>query len=164
VRGGLDTTISGIATTLWLLATNADRWEAVRRDPSLLPGACEEALRLESPTSSIYRTTTAHAEIAGIRLIPDTKVQLFIGAANRDERQFVDPDKFDLQRFAQERQAPRHLGRGQGIHCCVGAALPVTPRSVVVAPPHISPLFSRVDSVLDVFVPGPERPPRFSLV
>ena len=48
--------------------------------------------------------------------------------------------------------------------CCVGAALPVTPRSVVATPTHVSPLFSRVDPVLDVFVPGPERPPRFSLV
>jgi hypothetical protein len=115
VRGGLDTTISGIATTLWLLATNTDRWEAVRSDPSLLPGAFDEALRLESPTSSIYRTTTEQAEVAGIRLVPDTKVQLFIGAANRDPRRWPDADSFDPAR-----KAKNALIFGGGPHHCLG--------------------------------------------
>ena len=47
--------------------------------------------------------------------------------------------------------------------CCVGAALPATSRSIVVSPPHDSPLLSPVEHALDIFVPGPERPPRFSL-
>ncbi len=115
VRGGLDTTISGIATTLWLLATRAERWQAVRRDPSLLPGAFEEALRLESPTSSIYRTTTAQSEVAGIRLTPDTKVQLFIGAANRDPRRWPDAGEFDPTR-----RARNALFFGGGPHHCLG--------------------------------------------
>jgi cytochrome P450 len=115
VRGGLDTTISGIATTLWLLATNADQWEAVRRDPSLLPGAFEEALRLESPTLSIYRTTTGQAEIAGIRLMPDSKVQLFIGAANRDPRRWPDAEVFDPAR-----RARNSVIFGGGPHHCLG--------------------------------------------
>lgn len=48
--------------------------------------------------------------------------------------------------------------------CCVGAALPVSPRPMVVTPSHHSPLLSPAESVLEIFVPGPERPPRFSLV
>jgi cytochrome P450 len=115
VRGGLDTTISGISTTLLLLATHVDRWEAVRKDPSLLPAAFDEALRLESPTSSIYRTTTTQAEIDGTRLIPDTKVQLFIGAANRDPRRWPDADAFDLTR-----RSRNSLIFGAGPHHCLG--------------------------------------------
>jgi hypothetical protein len=48
--------------------------------------------------------------------------------------------------------------------CCVGAALPVSPRPMAVAPSHHSPMLSPAESVLEIFVPGPERPPRFSLV
>ena len=98
-----------------LLATHVDRWEAVRKDPSLLPAAFDEALRLESPTSSIYRTTTTQAEIDGTRLIPDTKVQLFIGAANRDPRRWPDADAFDLTR-----RSRNSLIFGAGPHHCLG--------------------------------------------
>jgi hypothetical protein len=48
--------------------------------------------------------------------------------------------------------------------CCVGVALPVTSRSVVIEPPHVSPLLSPVESAPESIVSGPERPPRFSLV
>ena len=114
LRGGLDTTISGIASTLWLFATHPERWQAVRQDPALIPGAFEEALRLESPTPAIYRTTTDGAEVAGIALAPDTKIQLFIGAANRDPRRWPDAEVFDPARRA------RSLIFGGGPHHCLG--------------------------------------------
>jgi cytochrome P450 len=115
LRGGLDTTISGIASTLLFCAQQPQSWEAVRADPALVLGAFEEALRLESPTPSIYRTTTDQAEIAGVRLSPDTKVQLFIGAANRDPRRWADADGFDLRR-----RAKSSLIFGGGPHHCLG--------------------------------------------
>lgn len=48
--------------------------------------------------------------------------------------------------------------------CCIGAALPVSPRQMVVSPSQHSPLLSPAESVLEIFVLGPERPPRYSLV
>jgi cytochrome P450 len=115
LRGGLDTTISGIATTLWLLATHPPQWREVKRDPALVLGAFEEALRLESPTPSVYRTTTEHAQVGGVPLEPDTKVQLLIGAANRDPRRWPDADAFDPAR-----RAKQSLIFGSGTHHCLG--------------------------------------------
>jgi cytochrome P450 len=115
LRGGLDTTISGIASTLHLLACHPDRWDAVRGDPALIEGAFEEALRLESPTPALYRTTTEGARLAGIEFAPETKVQLFIGAANRDPRRWRDADVFDPGR-----RAKNALIFGGGPHHCLG--------------------------------------------
>jgi 4-methoxybenzoate monooxygenase (O-demethylating) len=115
VRGGLDTTISGIATTLLLFARHPDQFALVRSDPALVVPAFEEALRLESPTSSVFRTTTALAEVEGIRLRPDAKVQMNIGAANRDPRQWPDAAVFDVTR-----RAKNTLAFGSGAHNCLG--------------------------------------------
>jgi cytochrome P450 len=72
-------------------------------------------LRLESPTPSVYRTTTDCAEIAGMPLRPDTKVQLLIGAANRDPRRWPDAERFDPSR-----RAKQALIFGAGMHHCLG--------------------------------------------
>jgi cytochrome P450 len=115
LRGGLDTTISGIASTLWYLATNPEQWCALKEDPLRVGNAFEEALRLESPTSSIFRTTTAGAAIGGLELEPDTKLQVFVGAANRDPRKWERADEFDLKR-----PLIGHIGFGAGVHHCFG--------------------------------------------
>jgi len=115
LRGGLDTTISGIASTFWLLATHPEQWRAVQAQPDLVAGAFEEALRLESPTPGLYRTTTDTARLAGVALAPDTKVQLFVGAANRDPRRWPDADIFDPAR-----RARNALIFGSGTHHCLG--------------------------------------------
>jgi len=115
LRGGLDTTISGIASTLHLLAAHREQWLAVRQDPTLIQGAFEEALRLESPTPALYRTTTAGAQIGGLPLAADVKVQLFIGAANRDPRRWPDADRFEPAR-----RARNALIFGGGPHHCLG--------------------------------------------
>jgi cytochrome P450 len=115
VRGGLDTTISGISSTLLYLARNPRQFERVKSDPALVVAAFEEALRLESPTNSVYRTTTAIAEIEGIALRPEEKVLLCIGAANRDPRQWPDADQYRV-----ERRARNSLIFGGGVHNCLG--------------------------------------------
>lgn len=118
-RGGMDTTISGIEFTLRFLAEDPARWAAVRDDPTLVRSAFEESMRLESPVQTVYRTTTGEpVEFAGHVLAPDTKVQLFPGAANRDPAQWPDPEVYDTG---------RKLGGkatwGIGIHTCIGMVI-----------------------------------------
>jgi cytochrome P450 len=115
VRGGLDTTISGVSSTLLYLARNPLQFAMVKSDPTLVLPAFEEALRLESPTNSVYRTTTDCAEIEGIRLAPNEKVLLMIGAANRDPHTWPDADQFHVQR-----RARNALFFGGGAHNCLG--------------------------------------------
>jgi cytochrome P450 len=64
---------------------------------------------------TFFRTTTREVEVAGRRIPAGEKVLLFLGVANRDPRQWRDPDRFDIQR-----NASGHVGFGMGIHRCVG--------------------------------------------
>jgi 4-methoxybenzoate monooxygenase (O-demethylating) len=118
-RGGMDTTISGIEMTLQLLAASPGRWRAVREDPARIRNAFEEAMRLESPVQTVFRTTGPEpVELAGQHLAADTKIQLFPGAANRDPRQWADPGQFDLSRKLGGRAT-----WGIGIHTCIGQVM-----------------------------------------
>src|SRR5439155_19062190 len=83
-----------------------------------LPAAIEEMLRVEAPTQSLGRATARDAVLEH-GVIPEGKrVLLLWGAANLDEREFPDPDRFDIHRVA-----GRHLALGYGPHFCLGAAL-----------------------------------------
>lgn len=115
LRGGMDTTISGLGTSLMLLSRRPETWEMLRQDRSRVKMVFEEAIRLESPIQSYYRTTTRPVEIDGVMLEEDRKVQIFVGAANRDPRKWTDPATFDLYR-----QMGGHLAFGWGIHLCIG--------------------------------------------
>jgi len=115
IRGGMDTTIAGISTAVAHLARNPDQWALLRENPSLARAAFEEAIRLESPLQTYYRATTVNVELAGYRLKDDTKIQLFIGSANRDPRKFADPDRYDITR-----NSFGHVAFGGGVHTCVG--------------------------------------------
>lgn len=116
LRGGTDTTISTIGSTFRFLAQDPGQWKIVQLDPNLIRLAFEEALRLESPTRTFFRTTASHVvEFGECKLRPDTKVQIFLGAANRDPRKWSNPDDFDASR-----KPMGHLGFGSGIHNCLG--------------------------------------------
>jgi 4-methoxybenzoate monooxygenase (O-demethylating) len=115
LRGGMDTTISGIASSLMILSQKPDLWRHLREDRSRVKFVFEEVLRLESPIQSYFRTTTKPVEVAGVPLQADTKVQVFIGAANRDPRKWPEPDVFDIQR-----KSIPHVAFGYGIHVCIG--------------------------------------------
>ena len=84
-RGGIDTTISALGTILRLFAEQPDWWRAAQRDLALAVPIFEEAIT-ESPVQSVYRTTARDLEFEGVRIPGDTKVQVFISAANRDPR------------------------------------------------------------------------------
>jgi len=116
LRAGVDTTIAGIGETLKLLAENPAEWAKVKADPAKVKGALEEGIRLGSPAQIIFRTTNGPTELEGYHLDGDAKVGLFLGAANRDERKFPDPDRFDIDRDT----AGVHLALGAGIHICIG--------------------------------------------
>ena len=89
----------------------------VRADRSLLPAAIEEVLRHRTPFPRLGRMTTTDVELGG-RLIPARSVVIpWVGAANRDPRRHLDPQRFDIHR------APGHLAFGHGIHFCLGAPL-----------------------------------------
>jgi cytochrome P450 len=115
-RAGVDTTMAGIGSTLKLLAENPEQFALVKANPALIKGAFEEALRLESPAQVMFRTTTGEVELGGVRLRADTKVGYHMGAANRDPRQWTDPDRFDLTR----QTTGVHRAFGVGVHVCIG--------------------------------------------
>jgi cytochrome P450 len=115
-RAGVDTTIAGIGSTLKLLSEHPEQFALVKANPVLLKGAFEEALRLESPAQVMFRVTTGAVELSGVRLRADTKVGYHMGAANRDPRQWSEPDRFDVKR----QTTGVHRAFGVGAHVCIG--------------------------------------------
>jgi cytochrome P450 len=97
---------------------NPDAAAEVRADPALLPAAIEEVLRVRTPFPRLGRITTADAEVGGVSIPAGQIVLPWLTAANRDERVFAEPHRFDILR----RPNP-HLTFGHGIHFCLGAPL-----------------------------------------
>ncbi|CAN5390721.1 cytochrome P450 [soil metagenome] len=119
VRAGTDTTKSGMGTVLRLLASDPRQWATLKSEPNLARTAFDEALRCESPVHVIYRTTTTDVELAGHALKDNTKIAVFPGSANRDERKWENPDLFDVRR----RSAGIHMSFGTADHTCIGQNL-----------------------------------------
>jgi 4-methoxybenzoate monooxygenase (O-demethylating) len=116
LSAGVDTTISAFTAALWALATHPDQWALLKADPSSLARAAfEEAIRYEGPIQTFFRTTTRATNLGGVEIGEGEKVLLLMAAANRDERKFSDPDRFDISR-----RTVGHVGYGFGIHVCVG--------------------------------------------
>jgi cytochrome P450 len=111
-------TASALGSMLWLFATHPESWRALRAKPSLVNGAVEESLRLETPIQMFCRVTTREVEIGGTPIPKGDRVLLLIGAANRDPRKWPSPDTFDIHRNPID-----HLGFGYGLHACLGHTL-----------------------------------------
>jgi cytochrome P450 len=115
---GNETTTNLIGNAVTALLDHPDQLARVVADPSLVPAVIEETLRYDAPVQMLFRTATRDVEIAGTRIPRGAYVVPLLGSANRDERQFPDPDRFDVTR------SPRgHVGFGFGEHFCLGAAL-----------------------------------------
>jgi len=115
LTAGLDTTIFGIGAALYCFAQFPDQWQALRANVQKVRGAFEEVIRYISPVQTFFRTTTTAVDVADVRIPADQKVILFLAAANRDPREWDQPDRFDIGR-----KTLGHVGFGYGIHACVG--------------------------------------------
>lgn len=115
---GNETTTRLIGWTAKLLAEHPDQRRQILHDRSLIPNTIEEVLRYEPPGPAVGRYSPEPADLYD-QTVPAGSAMLFlIGAANRDERRFQDPDRFDIHR-----NVGQHLAFGYGIHFCLGAAL-----------------------------------------
>ncbi|MHB1712088.1 MAG: cytochrome P450 [Acidimicrobiales bacterium] len=115
---GVETTYRATGNLLFGLLQDPVQLDALRRDRTLFPRAFEESLRWEPPVTLILRRTMKDTVLGGVRIPAGTDVGLFLGAANRDERRYDDPDRFDIFREAQQ-----HVGFGFGVHMCMGMHL-----------------------------------------
>ncbi len=115
---GNETTTNLIGNAMMALLNHPDQLEAVSSDFSLIPGMIEEALRYDTPVQGIPRQATRNVELGGAEIEKDAFLMVLFASANRDERQFPYPDRFDIHRDTQG-----HLAFGHGIHFCLGAAL-----------------------------------------
>ena len=103
-------------STAWRASPTSS--QRLRADPGLARAAFEEAVRLESPVQTFFRTTTREVEIGGVPIDEGEKVLMFLGAANRDPRRWERPEDYDIAR-----RNAGHVGFGTGIHGCVGQVL-----------------------------------------
>jgi cytochrome P450 len=115
---GVETTYRATGNLLCALLGDRTQFEALFADRSLFPQAFEESLRWEPPVTVILRQATRDAELAGVTVGAGADVALLLGAANRDEGRYVDPDRYDMFRPARQ-----HLGFGFGVHVCLGMHL-----------------------------------------
>jgi cytochrome P450 len=115
---GNETTTNLIGNAVAALLGHPAELARVAADPGLVPGAIEETLRYDAPIQIVFRTALRDAEIAGARIPAGATVAPLLGSANRDERRFPDPDRFDVARGPQG-----HVGFGFGKHFCLGASL-----------------------------------------
>ncbi|MBI1180003.1 MAG: cytochrome P450 [Alphaproteobacteria bacterium] len=131
---GAETTDKAIANLWYQLLANPDQWEAVERDPELLDRAFSEMMRIHGPAGMQTRRAVRDVALHGETIHAGDYVHLSLYGANRDDRVFKDPDRFDLFRddlyFGKELRSgfheggvAGHLGFGLGAHFCVGYQL-----------------------------------------
>jgi cytochrome P450 len=117
---GAETVTKLIGNAAVVFADNPQVWERLKADRSLIPQAVEELLRYEAPAQYMVRWTERETTLHGVTIPKGKAVMIVPAAANRDERAFPEPDKFDLDRPPGQAV---NVGFGYGIHSCLGAAL-----------------------------------------
>nr|WP_202892380.1 cytochrome P450 [Kribbella shirazensis] len=117
--GGIETTEGMITNALWHLLTHRDQLDLVLADPSLLPNAMEESLRLEPAAAVVDRYATRDVDLAGTQIRRGDMVTVSLAGAGRDPAVFESPDTFDVRRP----NARRHLAFASGPHICLGMHL-----------------------------------------
>jgi cytochrome P450 len=118
IAPSLDTTILGTGHLLYLLGSHPEQYDYVRSRPETIPAAVHEALRLGSPVRAFTRFAESHYEAGAISIPKGDRVLILYGSANRDERRYQDPDRFDVTRDARD-----HVAFGFGVHRCAGGYL-----------------------------------------
>ncbi len=119
IFAGHETTSNLIGIGTLMLLDHPDQLEKLKADPSLIPSAIEELLRFNGPvTMPAPRFVLQDTELGGQQLHRGDMMIVMVASANRDERQFSDPDELNIAR-----DLNRHIAFGQGIHYCLGAPL-----------------------------------------
>ncbi len=116
--GGFENVGCTLTNALYWLERHADQRDWLAAHPEGIPAAIEEVLRFDSAQQNFKRTTTREVEFKGVRIPANRPVLLLYGAANRDDRQFDQPDAFDIRAVRK-----RHIAFGEGIHSCLGSPL-----------------------------------------
>jgi cytochrome P450 len=114
----LDTTISALGNAVWLFATHPDQWQILQKEPDRIKAAFNEVLRIESPITCFTRLAKRDASAGGVEIPAGSRVLVSFASANRDERRWEEPDRFDITR-----ESAGHLAFGYGDHACVGMGL-----------------------------------------
>ena len=148
LNAGHETTTNLLGNGLWLLLTHPAEFARLRAEPALLATAIEEMLRYEGPIQLNNRRLSAPMTLSGVELPAGTPVTIGIGAANRDPRQFTDPERFGVGR-----KPNRHIAFGHGDHACSG--MNVARMEARIAFSRLLARFARIE--LDGV---PERDPR----
>lgn len=115
---GNETVTKLLANAAVLFSRHPDQYAAIVADPGRIPDAVEETLRYTSPSQYQGRVTTRDVEWYGEVVPKGSRILLLTASANRDEREFAHPDRFDVTR-----KVDVSLGFGHGIHFCLGASL-----------------------------------------
>jgi cytochrome P450 len=124
---GHETTVGGVTYLLYRLGLNPDQRAALAADRSLLRGAIEEGLRIDSPVLHLSRVATQDIDLGGAAVKAGDRVVVIYASANRDEAAFDDPETFDICR-----ERNRHVAFSTGIHKCQGAGLARLEMTIVV--------------------------------
>src|SRR5436305_1326695 len=119
MAAGNDSTKATYCSAMRALMENPDQRQILLDEPSLIPSAVEEALRMFPAFAHFRRTATKDTELGGCPIHKGDKVVMWYVSSNRDEEKFSDPDRFDVTREPNEHQA---FGAG-GRHFCLGTAL-----------------------------------------
>jgi cholest-4-en-3-one 26-monooxygenase len=118
VAAGNDSTKATYCSGMRALMENPAERRALLEDPSLIPSAVEESLRMFPAFAHFRRTTTCPVELNGAKIGEGEKVVMWYVSSNRDEARYEDPDRFDVRRN------PEHQAFGAGgRHFCLGTAL-----------------------------------------
>ena len=115
---GNETTTNLLSNAMKILASDPALIARLQDEPGMIPGAVEEVLRFDGPVQALPRGTTRSVSLDGVQIPANSTVLVYFGAANRDERHFADPDRFEL-----DRKTTDHIAFGSGIHLCLGAPL-----------------------------------------
>lgn len=137
VLPSLDTTIYAQGNLLYNLGRNPDQWRLLKAQPDLIPSAVLESVRHSAVVRWFSRVAVADYMVGDIRIPAGARLMLIFGSANRDERRYPDPDRFDATRNPTDQ-----LGWGSGPHMCAGMHLAKLEMEVL-----LEALIEHVDSI-----------------
>lgn len=152
---GNETTRNHLLAAMLMLIDDPVLQTTLRASPERIPKFIDESLRLESPAQGLYRRCTRDVVMAGVTIPAGAIVLLMFAAGNRDNGQFADPGRFELERP----NANRHLAFGHGPHSCIGRTLATAELTIA-----FTRLLGRLDNIrLREDLPRPRYKPHFNM-